>query len=195
MKKIITIGTAALIGMLCFSVEAGGTSWASSTDPSTGITTKSVQNADGSRTVTQTASDGTLISSRTVPPRGKRTPSASSTDKKTGIKITAKGNRKGSRTVIVTDRFGHFISRRVVPMKPVTFITSTCTKTGKKKKVTCNKNGSRTIRHYNPYGTVIFIRNVPRWKKKRSCRSAKKPACNKKAISAEKPVCRKSVRK
>lgn len=43
-----------------------GPSWASSTDPATGITTTSTSNGDGSRTVTQVNAQGATISSQVV---------------------------------------------------------------------------------------------------------------------------------
>jgi hypothetical protein len=58
---------------------------AGSTDNKTGITTTSVKNPDGTRTVTRTDKDGNVLSKETV---GKAPASASSTDNNTGITTT-----------------------------------------------------------------------------------------------------------
>ncbi len=81
---------------------------ASSTDPETGITTKSVQNPDGTRTVTKTDKHGKVLSKETV---GKEPASASSTDPKTGITTKSVRNPDGTRTVTKTDAQGNVLSR------------------------------------------------------------------------------------
>ena len=48
------------------TVSKPGQSFASSTDPSTGVTTTVTSNGDGTRTVTQTSADGAPISSQVV---------------------------------------------------------------------------------------------------------------------------------
>jgi len=84
---------------------------ASSTDPATGITTTSVRNADGTRTVTRTDRTGKVLSEEIV---GKSPASASSTDPATGITTRSMGNADGTHTVTKTDRNGNVISEVIV---------------------------------------------------------------------------------
>jgi hypothetical protein len=84
---------------------------ASSTAPKTGVTTKSEQNPDGTRTVTKTDKDGKLISKETV---GKEPASASSTDPETGVTTKSVRNPDGTRTVTKTDAQGNILSREKV---------------------------------------------------------------------------------
>ncbi|MEJ2229190.1 MAG: hypothetical protein P8Y67_13390 [Alphaproteobacteria bacterium] len=84
---------------------------ASSTAPKTGVTTKSEQNPDGTRTVTKTDKHGKLLSKETV---GKEPASASSTDPETGVTTKSVRNPDGSRTVTKTDAQGNILSREKV---------------------------------------------------------------------------------
>ena len=81
---------------------------ANSTDKNTGITTTSVRNPDGTRTVAKTDRDGNILSTESV---GKSPASASSTDKNTGITTTSVRNPDGTRTVTETDKDGTILSR------------------------------------------------------------------------------------
>ncbi len=81
---------------------------ASTTDPKTGITTKSVKNPDGTRTITRTDKNGKVLSERTV---GKTSTSASMTDPETGITTKSVKNSDGSRTITRTDARGTVLSR------------------------------------------------------------------------------------
>ena len=84
---------------------------AGSTDKKTGISTTSVKNPDGTRTVTRTDKDGNVLSKETV---GKAPVSASATDTKTGITTTSVKNPDGTRTVTKTDKNGNILSRESV---------------------------------------------------------------------------------
>ncbi len=84
---------------------------ASATNKKTGITTKSVQNPDGTRTVTKTDKDGNILSRERT---AKSQASASSTIPETGQITTSVANRDGSRTVTTTDKSGNILSRERV---------------------------------------------------------------------------------
>jgi hypothetical protein len=84
---------------------------ASSTDRKTGITTTSLKNPDGTRTVTKTDKNGKLISRVIV---DKSPDSASSTDLRTKVTIKSVANPDGSRTVTTTDKNGTVLSRKRV---------------------------------------------------------------------------------
>lgn len=83
----------------------------STTEKNTGITTTSVRNPDGTRTVTRKDRNGKVLSKKVV---GKSVASASSTDKKTGITTTSVRNPDGTRTVTRTDKRGNILSREKV---------------------------------------------------------------------------------
>lgn len=81
---------------------------ASSYDPETGVTVTSQGNADGSRTVTTTAADGTVTSVENKPAPGESHPSVSATEPSTGQTTTITEDNIGTRTT-VTDRDGNVV--------------------------------------------------------------------------------------
>jgi hypothetical protein len=85
----------------------------SSYDPNSGVTTSAQGSVDGSRTVTQTDSEGKKISEEKIPAQG--TPGATSYDEKTGVTTSSQANTDGSRTVRKIDRNGNVISEKVMP--------------------------------------------------------------------------------
>ena len=118
-KKVCKRSGGLLGAMNCVTImiEGAGSSSnetpdsADSTDANTGTTTTSVQNLDGSRTITKTDKDGNVLSKETV---GKSPASASSTDQKTGVTTTSVANPDGTRTVTKTDKDGNILSREQV---------------------------------------------------------------------------------
>ncbi|GBE42946.1 hypothetical protein BMS3Bbin10_01017 [bacterium BMS3Bbin10] len=124
---------------------------ASSTDNKTGVTTKSVKNPDGTRTVTKTDKDGNVLSKETV---GKSPASASATDTKTGITTKSVRNPDGTRTVTRTDKDGNVLSKETVGKSPDS-ASSTDTKTGITTKSVKNPDGTRTVTKTDKNGEVI----------------------------------------
>ncbi len=129
----------------------------SSYDPKTGITTKSQENPDGSRTVTKTDKDGNVISKKTQPPRGKGTSSASSYDRESRITTKSQGNPDGSRTVTKTDKDGNVISKKTQPPrgKGTPSASSYDPETGITTKSQGNPDGSRTVIKTDRDGNII----------------------------------------
>jgi len=108
-------------------IHADGTPFhkeGTSTDPTTGVKTTSVGNADGSRDVTTTDKDGNVIDKRTEGgPADPKTDTKSdsdpimegtSTDPVTGVTTTSVGNPDGTRTVTRTDASGLELDRRIL---------------------------------------------------------------------------------
>ena len=116
MEKDCKSGGGLLGAMNCITKRIEGatesnrtTSSASAASNKTGITTKSVQNPDGSRTITKTDKDGNLLSTEN---KGKSPVSATSTDVRTGITTKSVRNSDGTRTVTKTDKDGNILSRK-----------------------------------------------------------------------------------
>ena len=130
--------------------------FARSTDKTTGITTKSVRNPDGSHTVTKTDKDGNVLSSEKV---GKPPTSASSTDKNTGITTTSVKNPDGSRTVTKTDKDGNVLSKEKVGKSPA-FASSKNRNTGETTTSVANPDGSRTLTRKDADGNVLSREKV-----------------------------------
>lgn len=129
---------------------------ASSTDKKTGITTKSVENPDGSRTVTKTDREGNVLSKKTL---GKSPASASSTDKKTGITTKSVRNPDGTRTVTETDKDGNVLSRERVGKAPDS-ASSTVLKTGETNTSVANPDGFRTVTTTDKAGNILSRERV-----------------------------------
>ncbi len=124
---------------------------ASSTDPKTGVTTKSEQGQGGKRTVTKTDKKGKTLSKETV---GKEPASASSTDPETGITTTSVRNPGGTRTVTKTDKHGKVISKKVVGKEPAS-ASSTDPETGITTTSKQNPGGTRTITKTDAQGNIL----------------------------------------
>jgi len=129
---------------------------ARSTDKNTGVTTTSVKNPDGTRTVTRTDRNGNVLSKKTV---SKSPASASSTDRKTGVTTKSVRNPDGTRTVTKTDKDGNVLSRETVGNSP-----DSASSTGLKTKVTiksvANPDGSRTVTTTGKDGIVLSREKV-----------------------------------
>lgn len=138
-----------------------GPATAGLTDPKTGITTTSVDNPDGSRTVTRTDRDGKVLSTEVVPAKSAAT--ASSTDTKTGITTTSVDNPDGSRTVTRTDRDGKVLSTEIVPAKGAgpTIASSTDPETGITTTSIGNPDGSHTVTRTDRDGKVLSTEMTP----------------------------------
>ena len=85
---------------------------ATATDPRTGITTRSVRNDDGSRTITRTDAAGKVLSTEVVARQGA---AAASARDDAGNTTRSVRNADGSRTVTITDAAGNVISTEVRP--------------------------------------------------------------------------------
>ena len=136
----------------------------SSRDIKTGISTKSVSNADGTRTVTVRDAKGNILNSHVVP--AKTETSMSSTDLKTGITIKSVLNKDGSRTVTRTDAKGNLLSSHVVPVKSPDE-ASMIDHAGMATRSVRNADGSRTVTKTDARGNVISKESHPpskRWK-------------------------------
>lgn len=129
---------------------------ASSNEKNTGITTTSVRNADGTRTITKTDKDGKVLSKETV---GKSAASASSTDPNTGITTTSKRNADGTRTVTRTDKDGIVLSRKTVGNSPAS-ASSTDLNTKVTIKSVANPDGSRTVTKTDKDGKILSREKV-----------------------------------
>jgi hypothetical protein len=129
---------------------------ASSTDKNTGVTTTSVKNPDGTRTVTRTGKDGKVLSEEKV---GKSPTSASSTDRKTGVTTKSVRNPDGTRTVTKTDKDGNILSRERVGKSPDS-ASSTVLKTQVTTKSVANPDGSRTVTTTDKDGNVLSREKV-----------------------------------
>ena len=129
---------------------------ASSTAPKTGVTTKSVQNQDGTRTVTKTDKHGKLLSKETV---GKGPASASSTDPETGVTTKSVRNPDGTRTVTKTDKNGKLLSKEIVGKEPAS-ASSTDPETGVTTKSVRNPDGTRTVTKTDAQGNILSREKV-----------------------------------
>jgi hypothetical protein len=129
---------------------------ASSTEKKSGVTTTSVRNPDGTRTVTKTDKNGKVLSKKVV---GKEPTSASATDTKTGITTTSVRNPDGTRTVTRTDKNGKVLSKKVVRKEP-TSASATDTKTGITTTSVRNPDGTRTVTSTDKDGNILSREKV-----------------------------------
>ena len=146
---------------------------ASSTDEETGLTTTSERNADGSRTVTVTDSDGKVVSKETVPSSSR--PSITMTDPASGISTTSVRNTDGSRTITRTDAEGNELSSRTVSGDEPAEASST-DPSGTTARSVRNADGSRTITVADADGNAISTRTEPAPGKRQKAEIAEKPA-------------------
>ena len=130
--------------------------FARSTDTNTGITTTSIRNPNGSRTVTRTDKNENVLSTETL---GNAPASASSTDKTTGITTKSVRNPDGSRTVTRTDKNGNVLSTETLGNAPAS-ASSTDKTTGITTKSVRNPDGSRTVTKTDNDGNLLSREKV-----------------------------------
>jgi len=152
---------------------AGRQASASSRDPQTGVTTQSVRNADGSRTVTITGADGKVIEQHQVPANPPA--SMSATDRDTGVTTTSVRNEDGSRTVTRTGADGKVLSSDVVPAHAPAQASATGA-AGTTTRSVRNADGSRTVTTTDAGGKVLSTRTVPPSKGRKAASPAPEPA-------------------
>lgn len=131
---------------------------ASSSDADTGVTTTSVRNADGSRTVTLTDASGNVLDTHVVP--AKAPVSASATDPATGITTKSVRNDDGSRTVTRTDADGNVLSSHSVPATAPDQASAT-DQAGTTSRAVRNPDGSRTVTITDADGKVLSTKTYP----------------------------------
>lgn len=136
----------------------GKQSSVSSSDAESGVTTTSVRNADGSRTVTVTDASGKVLDTHVVPARAPA--SASATDPATGITTKSVRNDDGSRTVTRTDADGSVLSSHVVPATAPDEASAT-DQAGTTTRSVRNPDGSRTVTVTDSSGKALSTKTYP----------------------------------
>jgi hypothetical protein len=145
----------------------------SSRNPETGVTTTSVRNADGSRTVTVTGADGKVIETHQVPANPPA--SRSVTDRAPGVTTTSVRNEDGSRTVTRTGADGKVLSSHVVPAHAPAQASATDA-AGTTVRSVRNADGSRTVTTTDAGGRVLSTETVPASRGRKAAAPAPEPA-------------------
>lgn len=132
-----------------------------STNNDTGEKTTSIENPDGSRTVTKTDKNGKVTSREVI---GEKPDIASSSDEETGITTTATENRDGTREVAETDPDVNRISRAGLDAaRPddLPFLSATNPQTGVTTSSVLNEDGSRTVTKTDADGNILEQEEFP----------------------------------